>query len=52
MKECKITKKDVFDFHQNLMTIVIDESNNEELHKREIRYIEWWLETIGVKVVK
>jgi len=50
MKTCEITKKDIFDFYNNLITIVEDESDNVELYEREIRYIESWLKSIGVKI--
>lgn len=46
----KVTKKEIFDFHGNLMTIVEDEDNFEELEDRERRYIEQWLKKIGLEV--
>ena len=50
----KVTKKDIFDFHINLMTISEDGYDNisEDLWKRERRYIEYWLKSKGLEIEK
>ena len=50
MNTCEIKRKDIFDFYQNLITIVEDEIDEKKLHERELRYIESWLKSIGVKI--
>lgn len=52
----KVTKKEIFDFHNNLMTISEEEyygpRDSEKLWERERRYIETWLESKGMVVEK
>jgi len=49
----KVTKKEIFDFHVNLMKISEDRfEDNEDLWKRERRYIEHWLKSKGMDVEK
>lgn len=50
MNEKSVTEKDVFDFHNNLMTIQNDMNREgEDSSERERAYIKYWLEFIGVK---
>ena len=50
MKKYTVTKKEIFDFWSNFITIIEDEPNEEELDKRQFRYIGSWLESIGMEV--
>lgn len=46
-----VTKKDVFDFHNNLMTITEDSETQDESVRRELSYIRFWLRSNGLNVV-
>lgn len=48
----KVTRKNIFDFHNNLTTIVEDSENAQECYDREIDYIYYWLKSKEVEVEK
>jgi len=53
MKKLTITKKEIFDFHNNLMTISEEEYLDcEKCTERELKYIENWLKSKGIKIVE
>ena len=53
MNKLKITKKEIFDFHNNLMTISEEEYlNSEKCIKREMKYIENWLKSKGIEIIE
>lgn len=48
----KVSEKEIFDFHGNLQTIVMDCKDQEECIQRELNYIKTWLKELGVEVVE
>ena len=50
MLKPKVTKKEIFDFHNNLTTIVEDSEDPQECYDREIDYIYHWLKLKDVEV--
>ena len=48
----EVSLKDIYDFHNNLFTIVEDEPDidDEYLAEKERKYIKSWLENNGVKI--
>lgn len=50
-KRLAVTEKDVFDFHNNLMTITEDSKTQDESVRRELSYIRFWLRSNGLSVV-
>lgn len=49
-EKSKVTRKNIFDFHNALTTIVEDSENPQECYDREIDYIYHWLKSKGVQV--
>ena len=48
-----ITKEDIFNFHNNLMTISFDRLKGwENIEEKEREYIAYWLKSKGVEVEK
>jgi len=45
-----VTKEQIFNFHQNLMTIVEDSETTQECHDREIKYIYHFLKGIEIEI--
>ena len=47
-----VTGEDVFNFHNNLMTIQNDVVDGEDTVARELSYIRYWLKSKGMNVVQ